>query len=169
MVEDNIQLKVNAQQRKLNYLIKDKKVHITPATIPDFVKNLSSETFSDREMKLLNLGLNFALPPKTDKIRNFVIDVEAGIETLEYFKQIKLNEGEKEEIRMTAKDQIIKNKSKIETSKETIEYYEIIESLQKKNVYYTKADKGNTLVILDKTEYDNRMLKLINEGPYEKV
>lgn len=50
-----------------------------------------------------------------------------------------------------------------------MEKYEIIESLRKKNVYYTKADKGNTLVILDKVEYDNRMQKLINDGPYERV
>lgn len=32
-----------------------------------------------------------------------------------------------------------------------------------------KPDKGNKLVILDKKDYDDRMKKLITEGPYEIV
>lgn len=44
-----------------------------------------------------------------------------------------------------------------------------LNSIREKNCYYMKADKGNKLVILDKEEYDDRMKKLIEDGPYESV
>ncbi len=44
-----------------------------------------------------------------------------------------------------------------------------IKSLQQKNVYYIKADKGNAVVIMDKTDYDERMLEHITSGNYISV
>lgn len=122
IVDQILEDKLRVQQWKLEKLMQYKKTdEKLPEIIPNFVKNLSSETFSEDEMNLLNHGLNFALPPKTDKIKNFVIDVEAGIGMLEYFKKAPLNDADKEEIRMTAKNHIIKNKFNLQTSKETKE------------------------------------------------
>lgn len=36
-------------------------------------------------------------------------------------------------------------------------------------MYYCKADKGNSLVILDKSEYDKRMIDALLEGPYSEI
>lgn len=52
--------------------------------------------------------------------------------------------------------------------KPPFDYHTTIKSLNNKNIYITKSDKGNGIVILDKSEYDNRMLKLNKDGPYEE-
>lgn len=44
-----------------------------------------------------------------------------------------------------------------------------MESLQQKDVYYIKADKGNSLIIIDKLDYDDRMLDHISSGNYSKI
>src|SRR5262249_18287543 len=63
----------------------------------------------------------------------------------------------------------IKNKMNLNTLEQTKKMYEIVNDLRNRDVYYTKADRGNSLVILNKNNYDNRMMKLINDGPYEKI
>ncbi|XP_053691314.1 uncharacterized protein LOC128739838 [Sabethes cyaneus] len=40
--------------------------------------------------------------------------------------------------------------------------------LKERNVVYSRADKGNAIVIMDKNDYDSRVLNMINEGPYEE-
>lgn len=45
----------------------------------------------------------------------------------------------------------------------------IIKSLKEKNCFYMKSDKGNSLVILSKTQYETRMEKLISDGSYENI
>ena len=46
---------------------------------------------------------------------------------------------------------------------------EIITELKSKPVYYMKADKGKSIVILDKSDDDQRMLNSLQDGPFEKV
>lgn len=41
--------------------------------------------------------------------------------------------------------------------------------MKKKEVYFLKSDKGNSVVIVDKIDYIERMETLISEGPYVKV
>lgn len=36
-------------------------------------------------------------------------------------------------------------------------------------MYYVKADKGNSIIIMDKRDYDNRMIEHIESGNYNKV
>ncbi|XP_058446374.1 uncharacterized protein LOC131427320 [Malaya genurostris] len=45
---------------------------------------------------------------------------------------------------------------------------EIVKQLREKPVFYVKADKGNKVVIMDKEDYDNLIIKKINDGPYRK-
>lgn len=37
------------------------------------------------------------------------------------------------------------------------------------STHYSKADKGNSLVIMDKSEYSERVNRLITEGPYVEI
>jgi hypothetical protein len=39
--------------------------------------------------------------------------------------------------------------------------------MREKFFYYTKADKSNAVVIMDKEKYDEGMQRLIDDGPYE--
>lgn len=52
---------------------------------------------------------------------------------------------------------------------ETKKQYKVIEDLRKKEVYYVKADKGNSMVVMDKSDYKKRMEEHIEKGPYVKV
>lgn len=42
-------------------------------------------------------------------------------------------------------------------------------NIKAKDVYITRADKSNNVVILDKATYDERVAKLIDEGPYDLI
>lgn len=42
----------------------------------------------------------------------------------------------------------------------------IVRELQKKPVYYLKADKGNAIVIMDKQHYDNLVMEKLTGGNY---
>lgn len=47
-----------------------------PRILPDFVVNLSDETFSTEEMECLNNGLNFAIPPEKLPLDEAIIDLQ---------------------------------------------------------------------------------------------
>lgn len=42
--------------------------------------------------------------------------------------------------------------------------FEVLKELRKKYVFYTKADKGNAMVIIDKNKYHKRMNNLSNDS-----
>ncbi|XP_055591118.1 uncharacterized protein LOC129743170 [Uranotaenia lowii] len=89
------------------------------AVLDGFVVNRSKEEFTDKQIDLLNKGLNYAVSrkPRMDQI---IIDVETAIRS----------------------------------------------KLRRKEVFYVKADKGNSVVIMDKTDYNGLMQAKIDEGPY---
>jgi hypothetical protein len=41
--------------------------------------------------------------------------------------------------------------------------------MKKKDVFYLKADKSNSVVAVDRTDYIQKMLDLISDGPYEGI
>jgi hypothetical protein len=41
--------------------------------------------------------------------------------------------------------------------------------LKKKDVFYLKTYKSNSVVAVDSTDYIQRMLDLISDGPYEEI
>jgi type II secretory pathway component GspD/PulD (secretin) len=43
----------------------------------------------------------------------------------------------------------------------------VVEILREKKNYYSKADKSNAVVIMNKEKYDERIQQLIYDGPYE--
>lgn len=65
--------------------------------------------------------------------------------------------------------EVLQNGKGHSLSKTEKEEIRILKDLKAKPVFYTKADKGNAVVILDKEDYDNRMLEKITNGPYRKL
>ena len=45
----------------------------------------------------------------------------------------------------------------------------IIDTLKSKNVAYTEADKGNSIVILDNEDYKQKLEELLEHGQYLKI
>jgi hypothetical protein len=119
------------------------------------VINKSSCTFTEDETNLLNRGLDFAVCPEQPPVMDIVASIESGIQYLTI--------EEKTSVRNVVKNVIKNQHHQITTNNNR---HLIIEMLREKNCYYTKADKSNAVVIMDKDKYEEGMLKLINDGPY---
>lgn len=65
--------------------------------------------------------------------------------------------------------EVIQEINSVTNSNSSLSTHQALRSINQKECYYMKPDKGNKLVILDKKDYDDRMKKLITEGPYEIV
>lgn len=116
--------------------------------------NKSSVELSDDEMNLLNKGLNFALAPTSQILKNIIVDTEMAI--------IRSDEVEKEQIRGAVKNCL--KHTKLEGDSEN--QFNTLKTLNKKDIYIAKADKSNNVIILNKSDYDNAVQTLIDDGPY---
>lgn len=45
----------------------------------------------------------------------------------------------------------------------------IVDDLKSKDVFYMKPDKGNGIVVLDRSDYEERMQNLLRDGAYEEI
>jgi hypothetical protein len=55
------------------------------------------------------------------------------------------------------------------TEKRNPDQQNTLKELKKNDVFYLKADKSNSVVAVDRTDYIQRMLDLISDGPYEEI
>lgn len=160
------QEKIEIQNRKLERLTleKEKEQHTRASrgSIEDVVCNLSQNQFSEDEMMLLNKGLNFSIRPD----HQAMVDVIVDIETVLKFKPAVVQN----EIRSATRDILNElNSSNIRRHNNDSNFNKAIESLRSKDCVYVKADKGNKVVIMDKSDYDSRANKLITECNYKKL
>lgn len=123
-----------------------------------FVRNLSSETFSKEEMDLLQKGLNFT--PKPDKlpVEDLIADIETGIKFM--------SDVTKTSIRKAARP-IISKAKRLKTRRATAE--PVLKKLRERQCVYMKSDKGRDLVIMDRSDYEDKMLDLIASSSFEKL
>lgn len=132
--------------------------------IPNLVLNLSSCSFTEEELNFLNKGLKFAVKPRSAPLEEIISNIEAGI-------QYRTHNSRRNAIRYDVEQCILKVAGSKITTKNNMSKgnNNIIESLRTKNVIYTKADKGNAIVIMDRDDYDNKITQMLTEGPYEEV
>lgn len=103
---------------------------------------------------MLNKGLNHALSPFESDKEQVVVDIESSLnKKSDYTKTAVRNE-----VKSVIREMMISKSKK--KSKKCVEEYRTIVNLRKKDVYYLKADKGNSLVIMDKSDYKQRMRDL---------
>lgn len=138
-----------------------KKTMIEPGSqlIPGIVVNKSKEEFTVEQMDLLNKGLNYAINVKQIPKEEIIMDIEAAIKFAP--------EAAKKEVREHA-ERVIKTKKNYKGRKAT-EETRIVKELKNKPVYYMKADKGNTMVIMDKEEYDERVKEKLRNGKFREI
>jgi hypothetical protein len=125
----------------------------------NLIQNLSSYTFTVDEMTLLNKGLSYNLKPKQE-LKTLFVDVETNLKWMSADKKTLI----RSDILSTTNSNNFQNtKSYLPVPNNE---YTLINSLKSKNVFYLKADKSNTIVIMDHNEYFNRVQTMIEEGPY---
>ena len=155
-------------KKNLNRLIELKFGNLTKQS----VKNLSSYKFDEKELTALSYGMNFSLPiKKVDEVATYL-----GFE--KYINQLlKLQPSSKQD-EITLKANLVSaahNFCKLKPEQSSvINTKEIRTSLTKikgiEQIVITKPDKGSGIVILNKDDYNSKMLNIINdEMKFEKV
>ena len=121
------------------------------------VKNISSRSLTDNEEKVLALGLNFALTPRRIPYRDIIATVESTARQLseEQAKHLKKEVSRTLQYAKPPRDNLNKCMRKA------------IRNLQKDDSL--PADKGNAMVVMDKVEYDRKMLDLLADPTYRKL
>ena len=142
----------NVQHYKLAELM-GSKLHHNPNQI---IHHFSSYQLSEIEKSLLCKGLNFALTPKKLKFENYLLPFEL------LFRNI-CDENQRNESILHLKSKIkdvglssfrLYNKKDHRFENLSEEEYQAFLSLSKNNaIIIQKADKGNTVVLLDKSSY----------------
>jgi len=141
----------NKHDKKINALksTQIQKITTTHNFYPKTI-NTTNITFTDKETQLLDKGLKYIIPKK-QHIDKLIIDIETSIQ--------KTHTDHQDHLRHITIDKITKlNKQR--TNKDEIYTLASIQSKQKThNLHFTKADKGNTTVIIS----DHDLNKKVND------
>ena len=111
-------------------------------------------------MKLLSHGPNYAVVPRTPPIKEYIAAIEQACTALK--------QGEVEELRGEVKATI----KKIQPPKYNLtrEEYKALEELKKdKNRMILTADKGVSIVVIDKEEYVKKAEELLGQPTYKPI
>ena len=126
---------------------------------PQNIRNTSQIQFKEDTLNALGLGLNFAVPMPSKTVFNF----------LKNFHDFEKQQGETYD---TARGYLLH--AVIDGVKNTLfprRYRDALTELKKReDIVITKADKGNTVVILDRLAYEEKLRDLLSDGvTYEKL
>ena len=106
------------------------------------------------------MGLNFAITPKTIPKESIVQEIEPVV--------YNFPEDSASNIRIEITD--ILRHGKLPRSNLNRKEHHAIHSLrQDKSIHILKADKGNCTVVMDKTDYDQKINDLLNTSTYKKL
>ena len=130
------------------------------------IHNFSSYQLSDTEKLLLCKGLNFALPPKRLRFEDYLLpfellyrdvyDSENKDESLLHLKSKIKDAGLSSYKIYNKKDHCYENLS-------PEEYDAFVNLSSNKSIIIQKADKGNSVVIINRTHYVKEMEKLLSD------
>ncbi|KAJ6642556.1 hypothetical protein Bhyg_07508, partial [Pseudolycoriella hygida] len=108
-----------------------------PLHVKNVIHNLSSETFSEEELELLNYGLKFAIKPVHDPLVDVVVDIETALK----FKSESVKYNIRSDVKQVLKNYKMNDKYSNSHRHSRNGAQEIVKSLQEKDVFYIKADK----------------------------
>lgn len=127
------------------------------------IVNKTNVSFNEDETKLLEKGLKYNITPPVNSYDLTLLDTESAIQTLPINIQDEVRYELARKINKTSSNPDIKNSSEIKISKS------IRQKITDGNAVVTKADKGNTVVILDKTEYDTKIEHFLTVNKIQKL
>lgn len=151
--------------KKLNSLTNNNnsKTTVRPLVkfIPNYVINKSQQHLSSEEECLLNRGLNFALVPIKLPTDDLIANIELATHKMDRDNVILTKTLSKRIL----SDAFLSHKPSLEKTK----IHKTVKSLREKNCFFLKADKGNSVVIVEKEEYFQNVEEMINSGPYKEL
>ena len=129
----------------------------------NWVRNLSKTPLTDAEERLLAHGPNFSVVPKELPILEYITAIEKSCSQLQ--------QGKAEELRGEIKSILKKiSNSRPYKSNITKEEQQAIRKLKKdENRMVLTADKGVSLVVVDKEDYIKKAEHLLQQSNYKKI
>ena len=121
--------------------------------------NLSNEILDDTVSSMLQKGLNFAVTPQSTPIENILTSVEKAISSLPIEKA--------EEARQIVR--ILKNPPRPKYNLKRTERAALKTIKNKLNLNILPADKGNATVILNTSDYKQKISSLLQDPAYKKL
>ena len=162
---EKIELRQNA---KLTRLIAENVRH-DPKQI---IHNFSSHELTPNQESVLMKGLNFAVPPKKLKYEDFMLPFELLYRDIGDSckkEELVFAKNELKHIAFSSYKTFNKKSHKFEniTQPENQVFLELVDN---DNIIIQKADKGNVIVIVDKTSYFTKMNSILcDESKFKKV
>jgi hypothetical protein len=125
------------------------------------VINLSNYDLKNEEVNILKKGLGFSIAPKTVPIENIICSVEDSIKNL--------SDEDKNAIRQDCA--LVLKKAKPPKSNISKMEHEAIKNLRNnENIVILKADKGGATVVMNRIDYNTKMIEhLTTTGSYKKL
>ena len=149
--------------QKLQRLIPDYRPHNNKNIHKSWVKNLSSRQFSKSETEILSKRMKFAVAPRKVPVLDFVCGVEQGLKKVahEYKSSVDLVRSRATQVLSNAKP------PKSNLTKDETESFQKLQGYD--DIIVLSADKGNCTVVMDKSDYDSKLLVLLNDFATYKI
>ena len=154
--------KTNTQKQKLAQLIlnQNPKQKPKPIHISNTVHNFSDSPITTTATQALSKGFNFAITPKVIPTEHIISQIESTISHL--------NPEDAELIRQDT-SRILRN-SKPPPSNLSYQERQALKDLRNnENLIILPADKGNATVILNTTDYNQKMTELLSSDEYKPI
>ena len=141
-------------QEKFECLREEVQRHRPIADKSSWIKNLSDRVLSADEVSVLQKGFQFAVTPKSIPIRDFVSEVEQSI--------FRLNDADKSLVRSDV-CKILRH-CRLPRSNLTKDEWLALKNLKNdSSIVVSKADKGRCTVLLNRSDYDQKLRVLLND------
>ena len=123
----------------------------------NWVRNISSRPLDETETQVLSYRLKHSVTPKQVPTEAIVSSIEAGLS-----RQQKLSESTKDNIRSRVTSTL--QSASLLNSNLTPEEQRALKRLKTdQNIVILPADKGRVTVVMDKTDYNDKMDSLVND------
>ena len=152
-----------SQNSKLSKLVQDNPKH----EVNDLIFNFSSHVLTGSQESILMKGLNYALPPKSLKYEDYLLNFELlfrSVNADNYCTDGEIN-NLKSQLRDVAYSSFKfynRKKKKLDNITEE-EHKALNELLSFEHIIIQKADKGNVIVLLDRITYIEKMESILGD------
>ena len=144
------------------------------------VLNISNTQLSDKEEKALSRGLKFAFKPKKVDEIEILTSLEVAVQRLEFQPILDNKLGLNKELKLDSKQAFLQNLKKevsdlVEAAKKSEnnldneELKTLINLSKNKNLVISKADKGNAVVVQNKSDYVKKVKSILEDGNKFKI
>ena len=126
--------------------------------------NFSSHQVTEHEKSLLSSGLNFAIPPKNLNYADYLLPFELLFRDIDLLDIPRTDRdfihGRPRDCAFTSYRDVGKN---IDRNLSKEEHFALINLVKNKDLIIQEADKGNTVGILNKNDYNLKMKKILSD------